>query len=214
MIFESRVPTMASSPSLSDPQLKALLNILTHAETYNEIQAFKNPEATSRHGYPFTSPTVNGDCNDPGGKYRGEGSDAPLLQLLLVKLVLGLPGIRHLHPEFWSLRVQGLLTKLAEADLSESYDKGAIGTRKTLATASSSIIEALARGFLGGCPRRMEPSPANDNGERSLDEAWDEFVEGLIHGDLIDELCDWLSETDDVEALSPLVQEAAEYAII
>jgi hypothetical protein len=209
--------------TLTKPQLSALFNILTHAETYSEIEAFKHPHAVTNYGYPF----VARDVGDDKGAVLPVKS--PVLQILLVRFVLPLPGIRDLSPDFWSVLVQGLLTKLADAELSESYDKGAIGTRKTLATGSSAVIEALARGCLGG----YAPIPAKlgsvngvteDEGKKGLksgvgnkkdlEAAWDELLRGLIHGDMIDELCDWLKETDDLNAHSPLVDSAVEYSLI
>jgi len=248
---------------LSDEQLNALFNILTHEEAYAEIEGFKFPDAVAQYGYPFTDPDseryargeptqngVNGVDGHPdgtngvptnstldSGKRPGPSPGSPLLQTLLLKFVLPLPGIGDLDHSFWNVRVRGLLTKLADAGLSESYDKGAVGTRKTLATAASAVIEAVARGCLGGYPKAHKQSSGEstekENGHRNghatqnrsnghvsaemsrpVNEAWDELLQGLIHGDLIDELCDWLSKTDDLEAHSPLVKEAAEYAII
>jgi hypothetical protein len=244
---------------LTDEQLNALLNILTHEQTYVEISAFKLPDAVARYGYPFTDPESEGapargpthantssaangtnggssvaDSVPPSSADSTPGS--PLLQTLLLKLVLPFPGIGDLDASFWNVRIRGLLTKLAEANLSESYDKGAVGTRKTLATAASAVIEAVARGCLGGYPRPRHRSPstsvAKENaqpngtttqngahdepggGQRVIDESWNELLHGLIRGDLIDDLLDWLSQTDDLEAHSTMVKEATEFAII
>ncbi|KOS16961.1 Uncharacterized protein ESCO_004644 [Escovopsis weberi] len=79
------------------------------------------------------------DVGDNSNNNNGEDSEkanesrSPLLQMLLERIVLPFPGVRELPPDFWGVRVQGLLARFGEAGLSESYDKGAMGTRKTLA---------------------------------------------------------------------------------
>ncbi|KAG6003593.1 hypothetical protein E4U21_001880 [Claviceps maximensis] len=107
----------------------------------------------------------DGDANggDPNGHVDGQKdherekqtqdqhlSTAPLLQLLLTKLLLPMPGLRDLPRAFWSVRLETLLARLGSADLSESYDKSALGTRKVLATGASAVLEMLGRGLLGG----------------------------------------------------------------
>ena len=207
--------TMDPAP-LTKSQLHALFNILTHAETYSEIEAFKHPDAVHHYGYPFAPPPAGGSDD---GKTPDADVTSPLLQTLLVKLVLPIPGIRDLPPDFWNVRVQGILAKLAEEDLSESYDKGAIGTRKTLATGASALIEMFARGCLGGYPKDEAVNHMNGNGNgekkgKSLEDSWEEFIQGLVHGELIDELQQWLTRTEDLEGYSELVEAAADYAII
>jgi hypothetical protein len=188
-----------------------LFSILTHYQTYAEIEGFKHPDATAKYGFPFASDHSTSQA------VRTAKTSSPLLQMLLVKFVLTLPGISSLSPEFWHVRVQGLLCKFAEADLSESYDKGAIGVRKTLATAASALIEAVARGYLGGSPRLQRGLPDADEPQEysvPLATAWDEFIHELVYADMVDDLCERLIESDDVEGHSPTVQAAADYTIV
>ncbi|GKT83722.1 conserved fungal protein [Colletotrichum tofieldiae] len=168
---------------LDAEQIKALFNILTHFETYHEIEEFKKPETVSNYGYPFAQSAGAGA--GPGVTYASESS-APLLQSLFTRFVLKLPGVSTFAPEFWNVQVQGILTNLAEADLSESYDKGALGIRKTLATASSTVIETYS----------LESA-------RDLAHAWDDAMHDLVYEDLCDDLLDHLAETDDFDSHSP-----------
>lgn len=192
-----------SSPTLSPTQAHALFDILTHHETYAEIEQFKSPEAIKGYGPPFQS--------------NGRSSTSPVLQGLLSKFILNLPGARDLSQEFWRRKIQVIVEQLGEAELSESYDKGSIGARKTLATAISTLLEYLARGYLGGCPKQ-----ADQNTDRKYDtfkpgdvmRAWNDFVQQCVHGDMIDKLTKRLSETDKLEDHSPLVQAAHEYVLV
>jgi hypothetical protein len=143
---------------------------------------------------------------------------------MLIRFILKLPGMRDLPREFWSVRVQGLLARLGEAELSESYDKGALGTRKVLSTGSSGLIEMVSRGVLGGVKRAQQTDKSSDKeGQKAeydrtkasdLVKAWDDVVEGLVYGDLVDEMFGHFSKTADLESHSPVIGAAAEYAII
>jgi hypothetical protein len=252
-----------TSVTLAPEQVHALFDILTHHETYAEIQGFKSPDAVTGYGYPFTRKTVepqttqsppsstgwrswagtpsNSRPGTPKGRDGKDGKDAkesassddddtrpstaPILQAMLTRFIMKLPGIKDLPREFWSVRVQGLLTRLGEAELSESYDKGALGTRKVLATGSSGLLEMVSRGFLGGVERThsSDKSLEKKNGNKveydrtkatDLVKAWDDVVEGLVYGSLTDEMFDHFSKTSDVESHSPVIGAAAEYAII
>jgi hypothetical protein len=203
-----------SSKCLSSSQAHALFDILTHVETYSEIENFKFPDTTSKYGFPFT--TSSGD--DDGPPTYSKESTSPLLQMLLTTFVLPLPGIRDLPPEFWSDRIQGLLTKFGEARLSESYDKGALGTRKTLATASSAIIEAVARGQLGGYPGahggQSSKKEYDSRNAADLNQAWDDVVRQLVYGSLLDDASAWMTENEDLEAHSPALKATIDFCII
>ncbi|QPG95587.1 hypothetical protein C2857_001310 [Epichloe festucae Fl1] len=203
----------ASTPScaLSPEQTRALFDILTHHETYHEIASFKFPEAISSYGFPFKHPSSEG----------GEvptSSSAPILQLLLTRTVLPLPGVSQFPPEFWNARVQNILARLGEAELSESYDKGAMGTRKVLATGSSAIVEMLGRGMLGGVDRR---EPGTEDAESrydhakadDLERAWDNVIQGLVYGDLGNQVFDHFIKSDDLEALSPMAEAAVRHIV-
>lgn len=198
---------------LTSAQLHALFDILTHHETYAEVESFKDAHAISEYGYPFACRPQN-----PGSipKFAPDSS-APLLAGVLRSIVLTVPGIRNLPAEFWHVRFQGILEKLAEAELSETYDKGALGTRKTLATAASAIYEAVSRGVLGGVEKgakrnlegKYDRSKADD-----LIRAWEDVVHELLYGNLIDELFACAAERSSLEEHSPGAQAAADYIII
>lgn len=202
----------APSPALSPEQTRALFDILTHHETYHEIASFKFPDTISSYGYPFKRPSPEGD-------EVPTSSSAPILQLLLTRTVLPLPGVSQLPPEFWNARVQSILARLGEAELSESYDKGAMGTRKVLATGSSAIVEMLGRGMLGGVDRKeagadTESSSRYDHAKADdLERAWDNVVQGLVYGDLADQVFDHFVRSDDLETLSPMAEAAVRHII-
>ncbi|KAL2758916.1 hypothetical protein ACRALDRAFT_1055617 [Sodiomyces alcalophilus JCM 7366] len=211
--------------ALTREQSAALFHILTHHETYAEIEALKYPGTISLYGHPFVpaSPSSsNATKASPSSGSVPPPSPSPVLQILVRRFLLTLPGLRDIPDEFWSVRVQGLLTRFAEADLSESYDKGSLGTRKTLATALSTVIEAIVRGCLGGCPAKSgEGAGAGgdeavyDHGKvEDLERAFGDVLQATVYGTLLDDLSDWLGETDDLEGHSPMVSATVEYAIL
>ncbi|KAL2134867.1 hypothetical protein VTI74DRAFT_10593 [Chaetomium olivicolor] len=204
-------------PSVSGPltpiQLHALLDILTHHQTYAEVESFKDPHTISQYGYPFAQ---RGPGSSSHTSYATESS-APLLAGVLRSIVLPFPGVRDLPPEFWHVRFQGLLEKLAAAELSESYDKGALGTRKTLATAASAIHEAVSRGILGGVangPTRDLHGDYDRSKAEDLARAWEDAVQELVYGNLVEELFVCAAEKRSLEAHSPALQAVADYVII
>lgn len=209
---------MASAPptTLSSAQLRALFDILNHNETYREAESFKRSCAIQEYGYPFATDFPSQRKSPPDYQPK---SKTPLLQLFLTKCVLTVPGMTELPPDFWPLHFQGVMTKLADANLSESYDKGTLGTRKTLATGASVIHEALTRGLLEGVEtddKRIDLKSASYDATRAseLVRAWDECVHELIHGELADELFDKFIVSSDFEAHSPAVKAATDYAIL
>ena len=185
---------------LSPSQAHALFDILTHHETYSEIQALKDPKVVLAFEVP-------GEPNKP------DSSASPLLQILLHKFIYVLPGLRDVAPDFW-INVRKLVGALAEGNLSESYDKGSIGIRKTLSTATASIVEYVSRGCLGGYPRHAEQKDRQYNRSDPDDvvAAWDEFLQQVIYGDMMDRLFAKAAETDKLSDHEPLVQAAHEYA--
>ena len=273
----SQAATTAAA-ALTREQTRALFDILTHHETYAEIEAFKYSDAVTDYGFPFARTTVTpaqpqqqqtgrwwrsapttplasapstprsgtpvpfsetarnqpvsatGDDEDADEDGELRSSSSPLLQTLLTQFVLTLPGVRGLPREFWSVRVQGLLSRLGDAALSESYDKGALGTRKTLATGASAVIEMLGRGALGGVERVQTPADGEGRIARGdetqtageydcsraedLARGWEDVVQGLVYGDLVDGLFDHAARTEDLEGYSPTVKAAADYALI
>jgi len=193
-----------SSSSLSPAQAHALFDILVHHEVYAEIERFKAPNAIDNYGYPFK-------------KEDGVQTRSPLLQNMLNKFVLILPGLNSVPLSFWQEKISVLVRKLAEAELSESYDKGSIGARKALATAISSLLEYVARGILGGYPRRASADPERQydaTKAEHLTQAWEDALQELVYGDLVDELFDKTAETGNLQDHSSLVQATHEYIVL
>lgn len=190
------------SPALSATQSAALLDLLTHHETYSEIEDFKSPGAIKEYGPPFQESTSK--------------SKTPILQALVSKFVLRLPGLKDVDSSFWKTQVESLVQELAEAELSESYDKGVLGIRKTLATAISALIEYPARGSLGGFPKQnFERSKEYDvSNPDDVMKAWQDCMQALIYGDLLDELVQRAKETDDLSQHDSLIQGMHEFIIV
>jgi hypothetical protein len=195
-----------TSPPLTPAQTHALFDILIHHQLYAEIEAFKYPQAISTYGYPFS-------------KEDGVQTTSPLLQNMLNKLALRLPGLNNVGLDFWQEKVKVLVAKLGEAELSESYDKGAIGARKAMATAASSMLEYVARGILGGWSRG---EPKADKEQRVYDTsnaddilaAWDDTIREVIYGNSLDEAFKKTAETGKLEDHSSMVQGAHEYILL
>ncbi|KAI1803514.1 hypothetical protein F4811DRAFT_524415 [Daldinia bambusicola] len=203
------------SAALSPQQLDALVDILVHHETYSEAESFKYPESIEKYGYPFCLQTSNGSKD--GGSNGVVKSSSPLLQLLLTRLILPVPGVRDLPPEFWSTKFRSIMRRFGEAELSESYDKGTLGSRKRLASAASVIHECITRGLLNGIPNDNLPNLQSQYDTRKaedLSKAWDDVVQHLVYGNLIDELFDHFTKTANLEDHSPVVDAAVNLAII
>lgn len=194
--------TMSESQrTLSSPQLHALLDILTHLEVSEEIKALKYSDQIRSFGDPL----------QPG---KGiQESALPLINLLVHKFVLNLPGLRDIDKAFWTKHVPDLLTALDDANLSESYDKGSIGTRKTVATATCSIVEAVSRGVLGGfnSPRKGDRAPYNI---AHAEAAWYQLLEQLIDGEMVTELFEKIAKTAKLSEHTDMVQAAHNYILI
>ena len=190
------------STGLTPEQSRALFDILTHKETYAEIEDFKIPGAIHKYGPPFQDGSST--------------STSPLLQTLLSKFILTLPGLRDVSPNFWKVQVEDLVQELSEAELSESYDKGVLGIRKTLATAISALIEYPARGCLGGFPKKdfnRKKHYDTTNPEDVL-QSWQDCLQVLIYGNLLDELFTKAAETDDLSQHDSLVQGMHEFILV
>ncbi|KAL1895787.1 hypothetical protein Cpir12675_003065 [Ceratocystis pirilliformis] len=223
--------------ALTDEQLHALFYVLVHNETYSEISAFSDPKAIATAGYPFKfedgddedTKTVLSDENEDSvvgstQSYNSRPSSDPLLQMLSVTFVLPIPGLKDLPPTFWSKCVQGIVSKFGQAELSESYDQGAMGSRRTLSTAASAVIEAFARGYLSGL-RKIEhptstPADCSTTEENKsarvakLAQDWNQVMEEVVYGDFIDRACKILGESSEIEESIPFLEGAVEYAII
>ena len=109
------------------------------------------------------------------------------------------------------------MRRFGEADLSDSYDKGTLGTRKRLATAASTVHEAVTRGLLSGVSCDHLPDLHGQyNGEDAEDlaKSWRDCICYLVYGNLIDEIFHQLTHTSDLESHSPALKGAIEYAIL
>jgi len=193
-----------SSESLSPEQSHALLDILSHHEVYQEIQDFKLPTALNGYGPPFDTP-------------NGKPSSSPSLQALVARVLLRLPGLKDAPKEFWHVQCANIITDLEKAELSESYDKGLIGIRKTLATAISALVEYPVRGVFAGfrVPEEHDPDQRYDrNKAEDLQKAFSDLMHQCVYGDMINVLFKKCEETDKLEDHSDLVRAAHEYIII
>ena len=192
------------SYNLTPKQLHALLDVLTHHQAYSEIESFKISTSIRTFGRPF------------GLDINGQDASSLLIQLLLRKFILILPGLRDVDPHFWSDGIPKLATALADANLSESYDKGSIGIRKTLSTAVASLAEAVSRGILGGfTARKYSTKPCSEPGTfEDLEEAWTDFLHQSLYGDMLNRLLAKTSQTDQLSQHEPCVQKAHEYVLI
>ncbi|KAK4554951.1 hypothetical protein LTR86_008099 [Recurvomyces mirabilis] len=194
---------MADTASLTAIQQHALFDILTHHETYREISDFRQPGAIQKYGPPFQDNLTT--------------SDSPILQALLSKFALKLPGLRDVSPDFWKTRIADLIDELAQAELSESYDKGILGVRKTLATAISALIEYPARGTLGGVPEKKDREKNKKYDASNPDDvmrSWHDALQEMVYGDLIDVLFAKAAETDDLTKHPSLVQAMHEFVVV
>lgn len=184
-------------------QLNALFNILSHHEAYQELQDLRIPGALAQSGPPF--------------KTTGEKNESPLFQHLLLKCIVPLPGLRDVDSAFWQDKCQQLIEDFAKKDLSESYEAGYIGIRKTLATAAAATVEGPARGIYGGFPaKELERADGKYDTSNADDVvlAWKDFLQGIVYGELIDELFAKCAETDNIEDHSSMVQAAHEYMLV
>ena len=195
---------MSTTQPLTPAQTHALFDILIHHQVYAEIEAFKYPSTIDHYGYPFR-------------KVDGVQSTSPLLQNMLNKFALCNPAIRNFGESWWSDKIQTLVARMAEAELSESYDKGAIGSRKALATAASSIAEYVARGMLGGYPaaKKKESKKEYDTSKpEDVIQGFEELVKDAIYGNALDDLYEKVKATPRLEDHSSSLQAAHEYMLL
>jgi len=195
----------STSAPLTPAQTHALFDILIHHQLYSEITAFKYPTTINQYGYPFK-------------KAEGSQSTSPLLQNMLNKFALTNPALKNLGEEFWQDKVGVLISKLAGAELSESYDKGAIGSRKALATAASSIAEYIARGMLGGYPVTKGQDGQKQDYDTSKPEdvqrGFDDLMHGVIYDNLLDHMFERVKETGQLEDHLSVIQAGHEYMLL
>lgn len=193
---------MTSQP-LTPIQAHALLDILTHHEAYQEIRDLRKPGALAHSGPPF--------------KTVSDENRTPLLHALFSHFLVPLPGLRDVSLDFYQAKCQQIIEEFAQADLSESYETGYIGIRKTLATAGAALIEAPARGYYGGFAKK-EPTRTDGKYHASKPEdivaAFQDFLQGIAYGNLAEELIAQIAKSDKLEDQSPMLQAAHEYILI
>ncbi|KAF1816052.1 hypothetical protein P152DRAFT_408592, partial [Eremomyces bilateralis CBS 781.70] len=193
-----------SDNELTPSELDALLDILVHNESYAEIERFKYSGAIKNYGPPFH---IDDDVIP----------SSPILQTLVSRFLLTLPGLRDVSEEFWKDRIHNLIEELGDAELSESYDKGSIGARRTLSTAIATLLEYPAKGVLHGLPKEKSLKDDKDYDATKADDLFDAFhtfLHQIVHGDMIDQLFEVVAHSDKVEDHSPLVQTAHEFLLV
>lgn len=189
--------------AISSVHCHALFDILTHRAAYDEIKGLTHLTTITNFGPPL-------------GPLSNEPS-TPIIQALVKRFLLILPGLRDVPQDFWQRKIQELFGAFAKADLSESYDKGSIGIRKTLSTACGAIVQLCARGTLGGYPKCE-----TINGERNYDSAnpddvalaWDDFLQQVVYGDLLDRFFAKAATTDKLTDHESLIQATHEYVLV
>lgn len=198
--------TTTTTSGLTPEQSAALFDILTHRESYDEIEAFKQPNTIHQYGPPFQDSVTT-------------KSRAPILQTLLSKFILTLPGLCNVPPSFWKTQIADLINELSQAQLSESYDKGLLGIRKTFATAISALIEYPTRACLGGFPKTSDTQTDQQRKYDTSDpedvlQAWQDCLQAIVYGDLIDKMFAKAAETDDLTKHETLVQGMHEFVLV
>ena len=190
------------STSLSPTQSSALFDILTHYETYAEIRDFRHPGILKHYGPPFTAETQR-------------PSTSPALQTLVTRFLLTLPGLNNLPEDFWKVQCQDIIENFELSNLSESYDKGVIGSRKTLATAVSALIEYPVRGTYGGFAEIDESNRDYDTTKADdLGRAFRDFMDQCIYASVLEDLVEKAAETDRLEDHNALVKAVHEFVLV
>lgn len=188
--------------TLTPAQSSALLDILTHYETYSEIRAFRKPGSLDHYGPPFTEEAKT-------------QSTSPALQALVSKFLLDLPGLKDVPKEFWTVQVHTLIEDMERANLSESYDKGTVGSRRTLATAVSSLVEYPVRGTFGGFAEIDDPNDDYDlQSAEDLARGFRNFVDQCVYGTVLDDLVKKAAETDKLEEHGKLIKAVHEFVLV
>jgi hypothetical protein len=188
--------------TLSSTQAAALFDILSHYDAYAEIRDFRYPGALKHYGPPFTAE-------------RQKPSTAPALQTLVTRFLLTLPGLNNLPKDFWKVQCHDIIENFERSNLSESYDKGVIGSRKTLATAISALIEYPLRGTFGGFAEVDTSNRHYDTGKaEDLVRAFRDFMNECIYGNVLEELVAKAAKTDKLEDHDALTKAVHEYVLV
>jgi hypothetical protein len=187
---------------LSPSQTAALFDILTHYDTYAQIREFRRPNSLDGYGPPFKTE-------------KERPSRSPALQALVSRYLLNLPGLNNLPEKWWSVQCQEIIQDLEKANLSESYDKGVIGSRKTLATAISALIEYPVRGTYAGLPevedRKHDYNLAN---AQDLRRGFRDWLNDCVYGSVLDQMVQKTGETDDLADHPQLTKAVHEFVLV
>jgi len=188
--------------ALSPVQSAALFDLLSHHNVYSEIRDFRIPGSLKHYGPPFQFE-------------EDKPSTSPALQGLVSKFLLNLPGLKDVPEEFWQVQLYDIIEGLERANLSESYDKGVVGTRKTVATAISALIEYPVRGTSGGFSKVHDPDPKYDLSKaEDLSKAFRNLMDASIYGTALDDLIAKTAQTDKLADHEPLIQAAHEFVLV
>src|ERR1700761_5780691 len=172
---------------LSPSQTAALFDILPHYDTYAQIREFRKPGSLARYGPPFAADD-------------GTPSHSPALQALVSRYLLDLPGLNNLPDKWWNVQCHEIIESLEKANLSESYDKGVIGSRKTLATAISALIEYPVRGTFAGFPEVKDRDDSYDlTSAQDLSRGFRDFLDGCVYGVVLEQMVQKTAKTDNLE---------------
>ena len=194
--------TTEKGRSLLPAQCAALFDLLSHHNVYSEIRDFRIPGSLKHYGPPFSFE-------------KEKPSTSPALQGLVSKFLLNLPGLKDVPEEFWKVQLHDIIEGLEAANLSESYDKGVVGTRKTVATAISALIEYPVRGTSGGFSKVQDPDHDYDlSTAEDLSRAFRNLMDAVIYGTALDDLAQKAAETDKLAEHEPLIQAAHEFLLV
>ncbi len=187
---------------LSSSQTASLFDILSHYDTYAQIREFRNPGSLASYGPPFTA-------------HKGTLSNSPALQALVSRYLLKLPGLNNLPEKWWNVQCHEIIESLEKANLSESYDKGVIGSRKTLATAVSALIEYPVRGTFAGFPELKDHDEKYDlTDAEDLRRAFRDFLNDCVYGDVLDRMVEKSATTDNLEDHPQLTKAVHEFVLV
>lgn len=194
------MPAVISDTPLEAAELEALLEVLTHHATFAEIQDMKYENLVENFGPPLTS------FNE------SKPTAFPLFQGITEKFVPR----DALTEEAWT-SLAGLWQRLAAINLSDSYDKGIMGLRKSGATAASASVESIVRGALTGAPKRglsSEKRTYDRKDAQHLEQAWDDAVEEMVYGDLLSRVVESIKTSPNIEDIPPVASAALDLLII
>jgi hypothetical protein len=188
--------------TLSPAHSAALFDLLSHSNVYSEIRDFRRPGSLEHYGPPFTIE-------------EEKPSSSPALQGLVSKFLLNLPGLKDVPEEFWKVQLHDIIEALENANLSESYDKGVVGTRKTVATAISALVEYPVRGTFGGFSKVQDPDHNYDlSNAEDLQRAFRNLMDASIYGIALDDLIEKTAETDKLVEHDSMIQAAHEFVLV